>query len=289
MIHPARFLSGAGQTSKKWDKKTLESSELTVLSHYPDAKEIFPTANIKGGVAITIFEKGKTDGGYPDGYVGNPLLSSIKTKVYGSSGFGGTNKHVSPRSPFRFNRKITIDSDNLIRTDWLKKYGSLFKDIKQNDKDLSAWGLQNSKRVEKFIDPSNVISSSLISSYKLFVPKASGKGDFGEKISSPFVADPKMICNDTFLSVGEFRTKKEAQNLLNYTKTKFARALLGILKTTHNSTRDVWKYVPWQDFTKNSDIDWSKSIEEIDQQLYKKYGLDKDEIKFIETNVKEME
>jgi hypothetical protein len=51
----------------------------------------------------------------------------------------------------------------------------------------------------------------------------------------------------------------------------------------------VWKYVPLQDFTENSDIDWSKSVEEIDQQLYKKYGLTPDEIKFIETHVKEME
>lgn len=65
--------------------------------------------------------------------------------------------------------------------------------------------------------------------------------------------------------------------------------MLGILKITQDNTRDKWKYVPLQDFTSNSDIDWSKSIPEIDQQLYRKYGLSKDEIDFIEEKVKTME
>ena len=51
----------------------------------------------------------------------------------------------------------------------------------------------------------------------------------------------------------------------------------------------MWRYVPLQDFTPSSDIDWTKSIPEIDQQLYTKYGLDENEIQFIETHVKEME
>lgn len=70
---------------------------------------------------------------------------------------------------------------------------------------------------------------------------------------------------------------------------KFARSLLGILKTTQDITPEKFKFVPLQDFTPTSDINWSKSIAEIDQQLYKKYGLTPDEITFIETHVKEME
>ena len=76
---------------------------------------------------------------------------------------------------------------------------------------------------------------------------------------------------------------------MKYVKSKFARTLLGILKITQHVTPEKWKYVPQQDFTSTSDIDWSKSIAEIDRQLYKKYGLTPDEIKFIETHVKEME
>ena len=64
--------------------------------------------------------------------------------------------------------------------------------------------------------------------------------------------------------------------------------MLGILKITQDNTKEKWRYVPLLDFTPNSDIDWSKSIREIDLQLYRKYGLDEKEIEFIETHVKEM-
>ena len=65
--------------------------------------------------------------------------------------------------------------------------------------------------------------------------------------------------------------------------------MLGILKVTQDNPPNTWRYVPLQDFTSASDIDWSGTVEEIDKQLYKKYKLTKAEIKFIETHVKAME
>lgn len=65
--------------------------------------------------------------------------------------------------------------------------------------------------------------------------------------------------------------------------------MLGVLKVTQDNNPGKWKYVPLQDFTSNSDIDWTRSIAEIDQQLYKKYNLSPEEIDFIETHVKEMD
>lgn len=64
--------------------------------------------------------------------------------------------------------------------------------------------------------------------------------------------------------------------------------MLGILKVTQDNKKSVWKYVPLQDFTSKSDIDWTLSVADIDKQLYKKYGLTAEEIEFIETHVKEM-
>ena len=64
--------------------------------------------------------------------------------------------------------------------------------------------------------------------------------------------------------------------------------MVSVMKISQNVTQLVYKFVPLQDFTENSDIDWSKSIHEIDLQLYRKYGLDEKEIEFIETHVKEM-
>ena len=65
--------------------------------------------------------------------------------------------------------------------------------------------------------------------------------------------------------------------------------MLGIKKATQHNPKSTWTYVPLQDFTRNSDIDWNASIADIDKQLYKKYNLSKEEIAFIESKVKAME
>ena len=121
------------------------------------------------------------------------------------------------------------------------------------------------------------------------MPSANGNGQLGETLSTPVVAPPNMGATETFIGIGLCENTFEVEAVLSYIKTKFTRALLGILKITQHITPEKWKYVPLQDFTENSDIDWSKPIAEIDRQLYKKYGLTPDEIKFIETHVKEME
>ena len=125
--------------------------------------------------------------------------------------------------------------------------------------------------------------------WKVVVPAANGTGVFGEVFSSPIVLEPNVGYTQTFIGIGSFNKEIEAQNALKYIKSKFCRTMLGILKITQTNNRETWEYVPLQDFTPNSDIDWSKPIADIDQQLYKKYGLTPDEIKFIETHVKEME
>ena len=132
-----------------------------------------------------------------------------------------------------------------------------------------------------------------IGKWKVFLPKANGaSGMLGDKparlISKPAVGAPFDIATDTFLVVGAFDREREAQSLLKYINGKFARALLGALKVTQINSRDTWEEVPLQDFSVSSDIDWSKSIHEIDLQLYKKYELSEDEIAFVEQKVKEM-
>ncbi|MDO4327660.1 MAG: DNA/RNA helicase, partial [bacterium] len=125
--------------------------------------------------------------------------------------------------------------------------------------------------------------------YKILLPKANGSGMLGETLSAPIIAVPHIGSTETFLSIGVFETNIEAEAALKYIKTKFARILLGVLKTTQDITPDKWAMVPLQNFSSNSDIDWEKSISNIEQQLYQKYGLSIDEIGFIENTAKEME
>jgi len=67
------------------------------------------------------------------------------------------------------------------------------------------------------------------------------------------------------------------------------KKLLIMNQTKRLNLKVLQSKVPLQDFIPSSDIDWTKSIPEIDQQLYAKYELDQTEIEFIETKVKEME
>lgn len=89
-------------------------------------------------------------------------------------------------------------------------------------------------------------------------------------------------------SNGKFTYDEEASACLKYVKSKFARCMLGTLKAPQHNPKDTWANVPMQDFTENSDIDWSKSVEEIDAQLYAKYNLSDEELAFIESMIKPM-
>ena len=108
-------------------------------------------------------------------------------------------------------------------------------------------------------------------------------------VGIPFVAVPDVAHTQTFISIGSFKYSTEADACAKYIKSKFVRCLVGTLKVTQDNPKKTWANVPMQDFTSASDIDWSVSIPEIDQQLYKKYNLSADEINFIETAIKPME
>ena len=149
-------------------------------------------------------------------------------------------------------------------------------------------GFQNNRRTFKWVRRDYISEHISLSKYKVFFPKSNSSGVFGETLSLPLIGSPLVGSTQTFLTIGSFDTKEEAKAVFKYICSKFARALLGVLKITQDATSSKWKYVPLQDFTSASDIDWSKSISEIDQQLYKKYGLDNTEIEFIESHVKEM-
>lgn len=90
------------------------------------------------------------------------------------------------------------------------------------------------------------------------------------------------------MRIGSFESKTEAENVTKYIKTKFFRALVGILKVTQDSPNRVYGLVPIQDFTNSSDIDWSKSVGDINNQLYTKYNLTESERHFINDKVQEM-
>lgn len=165
---------------------------------------------------------------------------------------------------------------------------------RQQDDDLRLFGLIRRVRNFKYIARNQALKlSPLTDEWKLFIPKAWGNMDeksgyLGGSYGSIFVGEPGDICSETYIEFGPFADRHEAENAEQYFKTKFFRAVFYMSKVSQNTARDTFKTVPVQNFTTDSDIDWSKSIPEIDQQLYKKYGLSQEEVDFIETRVKPM-
>lgn len=319
LITPARFLFNAGRTPKDWNKKMLNDQHFKVLYYNAKSNDIFSNTDIKGGISITYrdntktFEKIETFTSYSE-------LNTISQKVkqYLRNGnitavmYNQTNFNLDevfkdfpelkkPKSKIVKGKKkevYAIGSEGRDRRleknifikipDFTTK--KVFTDEPISKKDIKVLGVISNKRVWKYILPKYIdCTHDNLYTYKVIVPRSNGSGALGEVLSTPLIGEPLIGYTRTFISIGSYSNKDEAENTLKYIKSKFARTMLGVLKITQDNPIDTWRLVPLQDFTSNSDIDWSQSIHDIDLQLYKKYGLDEKEIDFIETHVKEMD
>ncbi|MGU7914815.1 Eco57I restriction-modification methylase domain-containing protein [Streptococcus suis] len=299
LITPARFLFNAGSTPKAWNKKMLEDEHLKVIYFEQNSANIFPNTDIKGGVAVT-FRDANVNFGAIETFTAFDALNNILHKVAPLTK-ATLDSIISGRGVYKLSEKALIDHPEIedIQSKGHKfDVGSgafkilsdiLYFDKKQSDNDVQILGLENLNRTYRWINQDYLNPPESFRKYKVFFPQANGSGAIGEVISTPLIGAPLIGATETFLSIGGFETKEEAEACLKYIKTKFARAMLGVLKITQATTRDKWAKVPLQDFTSNSDIDWSQSIAELDVQLYRKYGLSQEEIDFIESKVKEME
>lgn len=303
-ITPGRFLFNAGQTPKKWNKKMLNDKHVKVTFYEQKSSKVFANTDIKGGVVVTLRDDKKNEG--PIG-VFTPFkeLNSIVKKVWNDTDQETLMDIVSSRGTYRFSEQMFFDfpnakkvmgkgSANMIVSNSFDRLPDVLQREQKQTTDYKILGRYNGQREYRFIDKKYVLSNDYIDKYNVFVPEANGTGAIGEVLSTPLIGEPligePLIGHtDTFISIGMFEYSQEAGNCLKYIKSKFARTMLGVLKVTQHNPKSTWKYVPLQDFNQDSDIDWSKSIHEIDQQLYKKYGLDEREINFIETHVKEMD
>lgn len=300
LITPARFLFGAGQTTDSWNHKILNDTHFKVVSYEPEAVKVFPDAieDIKGGILISLYEKNKEY--EPIGvFSAYKELNTIMNKVRNKEGFISMEDYVSPQGVFKFTKECMKKNPEIekisgkgtkekIVSRIVELLPSLFVEQAKNDSFISILAKGKQSRITKFIDRGNIQYNEYIDSFNVLVPESNGKGAFDE-FSTPVIAKPKEGFSDTFLAIGAFDNQYEAENCMKYIKSKFSRAMLGIKKATQHNPKSTWIYVPLQDFTTTSDVDWTKSIPKIDKQLYAKYGLTPDEVEFIEKNVKSME
>ena len=319
LISPARFLFNAGLTKKEWNLKMLNHPNLRVLYYNPNSNELFQNTEIKGGVAAILFDRNKIFDAIKK-FIPNDHLKKIASHFEDNQVDNLPSIIFGGRSDLKFNAEfikaypnsiadrlrqiqekhpevteLGPNEEHELKSSTLEVLPYVFKNDKPSNPTefYRILGLVNGKRAWRWIEKKHMQprypNDNNIENWKVFIPESNGSGSFGEALSSPAIGEPSDSSTPTFISFGKFNTQEEANNASNYIKTKLVRSLLGILKITQHNPKSNWSYIPIQDFTNKSDIDWSKTISEIDQQLYKKYGLTKEEIDFIEENVQPME
>lgn len=306
LITPARFLFNAGFTPKAWNIKMLADEHLSVAHYEADSKKLFPGLSdpIKGGIAITYRDSANTIGPIRS-FAKHPELSTILSKVDGIGGPALESAGITSSRSYRFTNKLYDDHPHaralrpegnaaLVNTNTFEQFSFLYaEDHPEGDVPyIQLLGVIKNRRNYRWIRSEYITGPGSLDRYKVAVPAANGSGSttdfFGVALNRPTVLGPGVGVTQTFITIGSFDTEAEAQACLKYISTKFARAMLGVLKATQHNPAATWKHVPNQDFTDASDIDWSRSIPEIDAELYAKYGLDADEIAFIEEKVTPM-
>lgn len=300
LITPARFLFNAGQTSKDWNNKMLEDPHFKVLDYQSDSSTVFTNVDIKGGIVITIHDDNK-DFGAIGTFVPSPIMRSVIAKIKTRKDFVSLTTIIFTSSKYAL---TNIYADHPEYSKYVKSEGKhsqidtnafgkmpIFKASAEEvpeDCRIKMYGRVDNHRAYYWVQKKYIVDSGNLHKYKIFVSAVNGSGDFGITLSNPVIGEPNTGATQSFLGIGCFDNLDEAEHLMKFIKGKFARALLCTLKITHHNPPVTWANIPLQDFTSASDIDWSKSIHEIDLQLYRKYGLTAEEINFIETNVKEM-
>lgn len=324
LISPARFLFDAGLTPSAWNKKMLSDKHLQVVYYSSNSTTCFPNTAINGGVAIMMRNTYITNNPIVQ-FLPDKNLRSLASKFNPNSPNSFKTIIFGGRSDLKFNSEFLKDypdspKDRLafiqIKRPAVKQLGTneefelktstfealpyAFEDQVKNTNDYyRLFGLINNERgwkyvLKKYMTP-RYPNNNNIDKYKVFISEADGAaGQVGNPIPARIIGKseigkPGDSCTSSFISAGAFNSEIEAVNCAKYLKTKFLRCLVGILKITQHNPPSVWAYVPVQDFTSSSDIDWSKPIEAIDRQLYEKYKLDLFEQSFIEEMIQSME
>lgn len=299
MIMPSRWYSG-GKGLDEFRDKMLNDKKISMLHDFLNPEQVFPKTNIRGGICyflwdsaynneeslikvvthqlnaepVTVYRTLKSE--HSDTFIRHGIAISIVNKVSNYPNFESMSKYVSVLRPFGFRGYFTDD----VR----------FKSSENGLIDpVICYG--KGKKVG-FVERKEItVRKEWIDRYKVFTPRANNIGtELNDDNLNSFIGEPKTICTESYLVLGaELKLDlTKARNLSKYLTTKFTRFQHSLAKASQDATSKTYQFVPLQDFTSASDIDWSQSVAEIDRQLYAKYGLSEEEVAFIEGMIKGM-
>ena len=278
MIIPARWFSG-GKGLDSFREEMLEDNRIRELHDFPDASSIFPGVQIKGGVCYFLWRKDDKGLCNVSSYGVDGLISVMERPLL----------ERDAETFIRFNEAISIlkkvakfdEKSIMFQISSRKPFGlpTTYKGAKSPSEDcITLYQNGGIGYVDKSVITNN---QDLVANFKVLIPRAgSGSDSFPHSIlGKPFVVQPKSACTETYIVTGSYDNDKEASNLVSYIQTKFFRFMVLLHKSTQDASSKVYKFVPIQNFNEP----W------IDEKLYSKYGLEPDEIAFIDAMIRPME
>lgn len=314
LITPSRWFTGEAQDGSfiSLRKFVREHNHFVNIFNYSIASNVFNNVWIAGGVNYYLYDRDYS--GKVDFYACNNIKKEKQTRDLFEDGLDIV---INSGENYAILQKVKKESFVSLTT--ITKGRNAFGITGKNAKSVSeatyfdgAYELRCAYEEIRYVKK-DIITKNLdiANKWKVFISKGNGgAGTLGDEkqvaiLGKPYLGKAKSVCTDSLIPIGCFDSETEALHLQKYIKTKFLRYIVGILKVSQNVYQNVYQFVPLQDFTDNSDIDWSKSItnldqeanakyecktiNEIDSQLYKKYNFTKEEVQFIESMIKPME
>jgi len=291
MIIPARWFTG-GRGVDEFREEMLKDKRIKQIHDFPNASDCFPGVEIKGGVCYFLWEKDYDGKCQVNTHKGNEVVSIAERDLLekGAETFIRYNDAISilrkvqklkepsfadiisANDPFGFD--IRVEGS-------YKRVKPKYEDKPfKNSVSFYYYGWQ--REGLGYIDKSQIKKNTgWVKDYKVYISKAYGAGEtFPHQIVNiPIIGEPNSCCTESYLLIGPFSSKKKAENVAKYISTRFFRFLVLLIKNTQNAMKKVYSFVPMQDFNEV----WT------DEKLYKKYGLAKGEIKFIEEMIRPMD
>lgn len=278
MIIPSRWFAG-GRGLDEFRNEMLTDDRIRVIHDYPEAIDCFPGTQIKGGVCYFKWDRDNRGdceitthlGGEISGPVSRPLLEE------GCDSFIRYNESISILKKVQSKQEMSLSSMVSPQTPF--GFVTSFKGYAQTE--INTVKILVSGEVNYVSRQSITKSADMIDAHKVFIAKAgSGSDKFPHTIlGRPIIGTPNMICNQTYLYIGPLENQEQCKNLISYINTKFFRFMVMLKKNTQDAMRGTYSFVPIQDFNKS----WT------DAELYKKYKISAEEIKFIDSMIRPMD
>lgn len=276
-VTPSRWMAG-GKGLDKYRERMLSDKRMRNIVDYPKLYEAFPGVKIRGGISYFLWDRdhdgpcevqtiwdsrptGPAVARYLDAYdilvrrnEAVPILEKVRAKAEPT-----LDLRVSSQKPFGLRTFFHGKPDPKGLTDPVKLFGS-----------------QKISWIERAEIPNN---APWIDKWKVLMTRVQGTSAAVETkfLSKPIIAEPGTACTESYIVAGLFGSEAEATNYASYLRTRFVRFLVSLRKSTQDAPKHVYAFVPDLPL----DEGWT------DAKLYNRYGLTKDEIAFIESQVAE--